>query len=65
MRSPGCDTLIGLLESAVSESVKHRVVVDMLNMTLKYMEFKEVDQRIRKLEDTITEQESSCLIKYD
>jgi len=27
----------------------------LMNMTLKYMEFKDVEQRIRKLEDTITE----------
>jgi hypothetical protein len=53
--SKACDTLIGLLDSAQSDSVKHRVAVDMLNMTLKYMEFKDVEQRIRKLEDTITE----------
>jgi TATA-binding protein-associated factor Taf7 len=53
--SKACDTLIGLLDHAESESVKHRVAVDMLNMTLKYMEFKEVEQRIRKLEDTMTE----------
>lgn len=53
--SKACDTLIGLLDSAESESVRHRVAVDMLNMTLKYMEFKDVEQRIRKLEDIITE----------
>lgn len=53
--SKACDTLIGLLDHAGSDSIKHRVAVDMLNMTLKYMEFKEVEQRIRKLEDTITE----------
>jgi len=53
--SKACDTLIGLLDNAESESVKHRVAVDMLNMTLKFMEFKDVEQRIRKLEDTITE----------
>ncbi|MCX6988511.1 MAG: hypothetical protein NTZ52_03265 [Chlamydiae bacterium] len=50
-----CDTLIGLLDSAESESVRHRVAVDMLNMTLKFMEFRDVEQRIRKLEDAITE----------
>ncbi len=50
-----CDTLIGLLDNAESESVRHRVAIDMLNMTLKFMEFKDVEQRIRKLEDTITE----------
>lgn len=49
-----CDTLIGLLDHAESELVRHRVAVDMLNMTLKFMEFKDVEQRIRKLEDTIT-----------
>lgn len=53
--SKACETLIGLLDHAESESVKHRVAVDMLNMTLKYMEFKDVEQRIRRLEDTITE----------
>lgn len=53
--SKACDTLIGLLDNAESESVRHRVAVDMLNMTLKYMEYKDVEQRIRKLEDTITE----------
>jgi TATA-binding protein-associated factor Taf7 len=53
--SKACDTLIGLLDHAESESVQYRVAVDMLNMTLKYMEFKDVEQRIRKLEDTITE----------
>lgn len=53
--SKACDTLIGLLDHAESESVRHRVAVDMLNMTLKFMEFRDVEQRIRKLEDTITE----------
>lgn len=53
--SKACDTLIGLLDHAESESVRHRVAIDMLNMTLKFMEFKDVEQRIRKLEDTITE----------
>lgn len=53
--SKACDTLIGLLDYAESESVRHRVAVDMLNMTLKFMEFKDVEQRIRKLEDSITE----------
>jgi hypothetical protein len=53
--SKACDTLIGLLNHAESESVRHRVAIDLLNMTLKYMEFKDVEQRIRKLEDTITE----------
>ena len=53
--SKACDTLIGLLDHAESESIRHRVAVDMLNMTLKFMEFKDVEQRIRKLEDTITE----------
>jgi hypothetical protein len=53
--SKACDTLISLLDSAQSESVKHRVAIDMLNMTLKFMEFRDVEQRIRKLEDTITE----------
>ena len=53
--SKACDTLIGLLDHAESESIRHRVAIDLLNMTLKYMEFKDVEQRIRKLEDTITE----------
>jgi len=53
--SKACDTLIGLLDNAQSESIRHRVAIDLLNMTLKYMEFKDVEQRIRKLEDTITE----------
>jgi hypothetical protein len=53
--SKACDTLIGLLDHAESESVWHRVVIDLLNMALKYMEFKDVEQRIRKLEDSITE----------
>lgn len=53
--SKACETLIGLLDHAESESVRHRVAVDMLNMTLKFMEFKDVEQRIRKLEDTITQ----------
>lgn len=52
--SKACDTLINLLDNAQSDSVKHRVAVDMLNMTLKFMEFKDVEQRIRKLEETIT-----------
>lgn len=53
--SKACETLIGLLDNAESESVRHRVAIDLLNMNLKYMEFKDVEQRIRKLEDTITE----------
>lgn len=53
--SKACDTLIGLLDHAESESVRHRVAVDMLNMTLKFMEFRDVEQRIRKLENIITE----------
>lgn len=53
--SKACDTLIGLLDHAESESVRHRVAIDLLNMTLKYMEFKDVEQRIRKLKDTMTE----------
>jgi TATA-binding protein-associated factor Taf7 len=53
--SKACDALIGLLDHAESESVRHRVAIDLLNMTLKYMEFKDVEQRIRKLEDAITE----------
>jgi len=53
--SKACDTLIALLDHAESESVRHRVAIDLLNMTLKYMEFKDVEHRIRKLEDTITE----------
>lgn len=53
--SKACDTLVGLLDHAESGSVRHRVAVDMLNMMLKFIEFKDVEQRIRKLEDTITE----------
>lgn len=53
--SKACDVLIGLLDNAASESVRHRVAIDLLNMALKYMEFKDVEQRIRKLEDAITE----------
>ena len=51
--SKACDTLINLLDNAQSDSLKHRVAVDMLNMTLKFMEFRDVEQRLRKLEDTI------------
>ncbi len=53
--SKACETLIGLLDHAESESVRHRVAIDMLNITLKFMEFRDVEQRLRKLEDTITE----------
>ena len=49
-----CDTLISLLDNAQSDSIKHRVAVDMLNMTLKFMEFRDVEQRLRKLEETLT-----------
>lgn len=52
--SKACDTLINLLDNAQSDSIKHRVAVDMLNMTLKFIEFKDVEQRLRKLEETIT-----------
>lgn len=52
--SKACDTLIGLLENAESESVRHRVAIDLLNMNLRYMEFKDIEQRIRKLENAIT-----------
>ncbi len=52
--SKACDTLINLLDNAQSDSIKHRVAVDMLNMTLRFMEFKDVEQRLRKLEETIT-----------
>lgn len=48
-----CDTLIGLLDNAQSDSIKHRVAVDMLNMTIKFMEFKDIEQRLKKLEETI------------
>ena len=51
--SKACDTLIRLLDNAQSDSIKHRVAVDMLNMTLKFMEFKDMEQRLRKLEETI------------
>lgn len=50
-----CETLVTLLDDAESASVKHRVAVDILNMTLKFMEFKEVEQRIRKLEESVSE----------
>lgn len=49
-----CDTLIRLLDDAQSESIKHRVAVDMLNMTLKFMEFRDIEQRLKKLEETST-----------
>ncbi len=52
--SKACDTPFSLLDNAQSDSVKHLVVVDMLNMTLKFMEFKDMEQRLRKLEETIT-----------
>jgi hypothetical protein len=52
--SKACDTLVNLLDNAQSDSIKHRVAVDMLNMTLKFMEFRDVEQRLRKLEETIT-----------
>jgi hypothetical protein len=52
--SKACDTLINLLDNAQSDSIKHRVAVDMLNMTLKFIEFKDVEQRLRKLEETMT-----------
>lgn len=52
--SKAVDTLIDLLDNAKSDSIKHRVAVDMLNMTLKFMEFRDVEQRLRKLEETIT-----------
>ena len=52
--SKACDTLINLLDNAQSDSIKHRVAVDMLNMTLKFMEFRDVEQRLRKLEEAIT-----------
>ena len=53
--SKACDTLISLLDNAQSDSIRHRVAVDMLNMTQKFMEFKDVEQRIRKLEGMITD----------
>jgi hypothetical protein len=52
--SKAVDTLIDLLDNAQSDSIKHRVAVDMLNMILKFMEFRDVEQRLRKLEETIT-----------
>jgi hypothetical protein len=52
--SKAVDKLIDLLDNAQSDSIKHRVAVDMLNMTLKFMEFRDVEQRLRKLEETIT-----------
>lgn len=45
------DTLIMLLDEADSYSVKHRVAVDMLNLTLKFMEYQDIDQRLKKLEE--------------
>ncbi|WP_284452583.1 hypothetical protein [Parachlamydia acanthamoebae] len=51
--SKACDTLISLLDNSQSDSIKHRVAVDMLNMTLKFMEFRDVEQRLRKLEENI------------
>lgn len=54
--SKACDTLINLLDHAQSESIKHRVAIDMLNMTLKFMEFRDVEQRLRKLEEVVTGQ---------
>jgi hypothetical protein len=54
MASKACETLINLLDDAKNESVRHCVAVDMLNMTLKFMEFRDVEQRLRKLEETIT-----------
>jgi len=52
--SKACDTLINLLDNTQADSLKHRVAIDMLNMTLKFMEFRDVEQRLRKLEETIT-----------
>lgn len=52
--SKAVETLIYLLDNAQTDSIKHRVAVDMLNMSLKFMEFKDVEQRLRKLEETIT-----------
>lgn len=51
--SKACDTLISLLDNAQSDSIRHRVAVDMLNMTLKFIEFKDVEQRLKRLEETI------------
>ncbi len=51
--SKACETLIGLLDNASSDSIKHRVAVDMLNMTLKFMEFRDIDSRLKKLEESI------------
>jgi hypothetical protein len=52
--SKACETLISLLDNAQSDSIKHRVAVDVLNMTLKFMEFNDMGHRLRKLEETIT-----------
>jgi hypothetical protein len=41
-----------MFDYAQSDSIKHRVAVDMLNMTLKFMEFNDMEQRLRKLEET-------------
>ncbi len=51
--SKATDTLISLLDMAQSDSIKHRVAVDILNMTIRFMEFRDVEQRLRKLEDTM------------
>lgn len=52
--SKAVETLIYLLDNAQTDSIKHRVAVDMLNLSLKFMEFKDIEQRLRKLEETIT-----------
>jgi hypothetical protein len=51
--SKATDTLINLLDVAQSDSIKHRVAVDILNMTIRFMDFRDVEQRLRKLEDTM------------
>ena len=51
--SKATDTLISLLDMAQSDSIKHRVAVDILNMTIRFMEFRDVEQRLRKLEETM------------
>ena len=51
--SKATDTLVYLLDNAQSDSVKHRVAVDLLNMTLRFMEFKDMETRLRKLEEAL------------
>ena len=54
LTSKAVNTLVELLDTSESEMIRHRVAVDVLNMNLKYMEFKDIEQRIKKLEESIT-----------